>query len=103
MAKETISLSYDNCVEIINQFESAFPAIRQRKDFLAMGVNKEGNSLLLKITLMHPGVKNEPTVLKLPKDFDVIIEQKEVSVKIFVQIAPVLPNASPKSKKTFES
>lgn len=102
MAKESISLSYENCVEIIGQFEEAFPFIRDRKDFLAMGVNKDGVGIFLKITLMHPGVKNEPTVLKLPKDFNVNIEQKEVSIKIVVQIAPVLPNASPKSKKVFE-
>lgn len=102
MAKESISLSYENCVEIIELFEEAFPYVRIRNDFLAMGVNKDVGGLFLKITLMHPGVKNEPTVLKLPKEFNVNIEEKEVSLKIVIQIAPVLPNASPKSKKVFE-
>lgn len=100
MAKESLPLTYENCMEIMRQFDERFPSVRTRNDFLAQGVNKEGHQLILKITLMHPGVKSESISLKLPKDFDVHIENKKWVVRIVSQIAPVLPNASPKSIKT---
>ncbi len=100
MSKEPIPLSYEVFTQIMEHFNQMYPKIKERNDFLAMSVVKEAGNIVLKLTLIHPVVRPEVKLEKLPKDFDVPLGMgQKVNVKLNVHIAPVLPNASPKSIK----
>jgi hypothetical protein len=104
MPVETLTkLEYDQYVEVLAQFDRAYPAVGKQKEFLGISLTIEAGLMAIKITVTQLGEARFTEAMDLPKDFEATCPGARAPLKVWIKSAPILTSAAPKSaagKKT---
>ena len=96
-------LDYDQCVESLRQFETAYPKMRSRREFLGLAVSMEAGEMAIKLTVTQLGEQQFVEAMALPQEFEAEFAAGRATLKVLIKGAPILTSAAPKSaagKKT---
>lgn len=96
-SKNVFQLEYEQCLEVLQQFEEKHPDVKTRSDYLGITIANIDSGSVLKITVTQAGEAEFVKATKLPKEFEVCIDLKKSFIKVIIHPAPILTNVAPKS------
>lgn len=92
-------LNYDQCVDILRQFDEKYPQAKKAPEFLGLSVGVEQGAAVVKVTVKQLGEANFVKNAKLPKEMEIKLGTKKSQARILIKAAPVLTSAAPKSSQ----